>query len=94
MSTLRRAQQDLCQSTTKQYCIRIAHLLLSAYPVLRGESGAPVQAMWKVARWYCQQGLMVGTIFREVLIDLQREGLSGDARQMEGMLWEVTLIRD
>ena len=45
-----------------------------------------MQAMWKVARWYCQQGLMAGTAFREVLIDLQREGLSGDARQIEGML--------
>lgn len=67
-------------------------LPLSAYPIQRGETRAPVQAMWKMARWYCQQGLMAGTIFREVLIDLQREGLSGDARQIEGMLWEGTLI--
>ena len=45
-----------------------------------------VQGMWKVARWYCQQGLMVGTIFREVLRDLRREGLEQDAQTIEGTL--------
>ena len=44
--------------------------------------------MWKVARWYCQQGLMVGTVFREVLYDLQREGLSEDVEHIEGRLSE------
>ena len=52
----------------------------------------PLQAMWKVAKWYCQQGLMAGTVFREVLIDLQREGLSEDAQLIEGMLWERSLL--
>ena len=56
-----------------------------AHPAISGSMLA--QAMWRVARWYCQQGLMAGTVFREVLNDVQREGLSGDAQQIEGKLW-------
>ena len=36
---------------------------------------------------------MAGTVFREVLNDLQREGLSGDAQQIEGMLWSLLIRR-
>lgn len=42
--------------------------------------------MWRVARWYCQQGLMLGTVFREVLKDLQRESLHEPAKEIEGIL--------
>ena len=70
-----------------------AHCMRSEYPEdIRGRlSGilarsCIVQGMWKVARWYCQQGLMVGTIFREVLRDLSREGLKQDAQTIEGTL--------
>ena len=35
---------------------------------------------------------MAGTVFREALNDLQREGLFGDAQQIEGKLWERSLL--
>ncbi len=36
---------------------------------------------------------MAGTVFREALNDLQREGLFGDAQQIEGKLWyEISLL--
>lgn len=37
-----------------------------------------------MARWYCQQGLMVGTVFRGVLGDLRREDLIEEAQEIEG----------
>ena len=45
-----------------------------------------VQGMWQVARWYCQQGLMLGTVFREVLEDLQCESLHELAKEIQGNL--------
>ena len=62
---------------------------MTGHVVMRGrwkdkDGCGAIQAMWKVARWYCQQGLMVGTIFREVLLDLHREGLSQDAQEIDG----------
>lgn len=40
--------------------------------------------MWKVAKWYTQFGLMAGTVFRDVLIDLEREGLKTEATAVRG----------
>ncbi len=42
------------------------------------------QGMWTVAKWYTQFGLMVGTVFREVLRDLELEGLHEDAAMVRG----------
>lgn len=41
--------------------------------------------MWAVARWYTQFGLMAGTVFREVLDDLRREGLAEEAGAVRGV---------
>lgn len=40
--------------------------------------------MWSVAKWYTQFGLMAGTVFREVLRDLELEGLHEDAAVVRG----------
>ncbi len=40
--------------------------------------------MWTVARWYTQFGLMAGTVFREVLRDLEVEGLEEEAAFVRG----------
>lgn len=42
------------------------------------------QAMWSVARWYTQFGLMAGWVFREVLHDLELEGLHDEAASVRG----------
>ena len=43
------------------------------------------QAMWAVARWYTQFGLMAGTVFREVLADLRAEQMQPEADMVEGV---------
>ena len=40
--------------------------------------------MWSVAKRYTQFGLMAGTVFREVLRDLELEGLHEDAAVVRG----------
>ena len=40
--------------------------------------------MWSVAKWYTQFGLMAGTVFREVLRDLELEGLQEEATLVRG----------
>ncbi len=40
--------------------------------------------MWSVAKWYTQFGLMAGSVFREVLRDLELEGLHEDAAMVRG----------
>jgi hypothetical protein len=53
--------------------------------VIQSLTRVPVQAMWTVARWYTQFGLMAGTVFREVLRDLQVEGLDEEAALVRGI---------
>ena len=50
-----------------------------------------LQAMWAVARWYAQFGLMAGTAFREVLADLRAEELHAEADAVEGARCSVML---
>jgi hypothetical protein len=45
---------------------------------------AGLQGMWKVAKWYTQFGLMAGSVFRDVLQDLELEGLDSDADSVRG----------
>lgn len=44
------------------------------------------QAMWELARWYTQFGLMAGTVFREVLADLRAEQLHDEADAVQGAI--------
>ena len=47
------------------------------------------QAMWQVAQWYTQFGLMAGTVFREVLRDAQLEGMHAEAAAIRGQSAQV-----
>lgn len=42
--------------------------------------------MWSVAKWYTQFGLMAGSVFRDVLRDLELEGLHEHAAMVRGEL--------
>ncbi|KAK9811264.1 hypothetical protein WJX72_000834 [[Myrmecia] bisecta] len=45
-----------------------------------------IQGMMSRAPYYAQFGLMVGSVFREVLLELEREGLTDEAATVRGMM--------
>ncbi|EIE25381.1 hypothetical protein COCSUDRAFT_61600 [Coccomyxa subellipsoidea C-169] len=56
------------------------------------QAAATIKGMWTVAKWYTQFGLMAGTVFREVLRDLELEGLHEDAAMVRDIMHNRTAV--
>ena len=57
-----------------------------------GASLLRVQAMHQQALWYTQYGLMVGSVFEEILEDLREAGLSQEASVVDQIMYNRTAV--
>ncbi|CAL8460615.1 g144 [Coccomyxa elongata] len=69
-------------------------LVASSRPALwyLQQAALTIKGMWSVAKWYTQFGLMAGSVFRDVLRDLELEGLHEDAAMVRGIMYNRTAV--